>query len=215
MRVNDIYMRVARNQLQELVMSMADEIALRLGKAGIGEPAIAAMQKIDALLQVWRRRVARRELGQHALADLGIDLDLAALDVLFAIQGAGPEGGEAEETTVGAVAERLGIDPSRASRIVGEMVDRGYARRGVSQADARRAVVTLSPRGVGVVASVMEYKALLMGDFLSEWTQEELAAFLPLLERFSAWSDETGTRRGRFAAEIADIASRLRETEPA
>jgi DNA-binding MarR family transcriptional regulator len=196
-------------------LSIADDIADRLAQAGIAGPTIAAMQKIDALLQVWRRRVARRELGQHALADLGIDLDLTALDVLFAIQGVGPEAGEAEETTVGTVAERLVIDPSRASRIVAEMVERGYARRGVSQADARRAVVTLTAKGAGVVAAVMEYKALLMGDFLSEWTREELAAFLPLLERFSAWSDETVTRRGRFAAEIAGIASRLQQTEPA
>src|SRR5690606_30105623 len=122
---------------------------------GISAPAVAAMARIDAVLQRWRRRAARRELGQIALADLGIDLDLQALDVLFAIEGAESEFGDAAgETTVGTVAERLSIDPSRASRIVAEMVERGYARRGVSQADARRAVVTLTERGAAAVEAV-------------------------------------------------------------
>lgn len=193
------------------------DIGARLGRAGISAPAVAAMARIDAVLQRWRRRAARRELGQIALADLGIDLDLPALDVLFAIEGAESEFGEAAagETTVGAVAERLSIDPSRASRIVAEMVERGYARRGVSQADARRAVVTLTRQGGAAVEAVKEYKALLMGDFLSEWSEEELAAFLPLLDRFSAWSDDIGTRRDKFDAEIAGIAARMRQTEAA
>lgn len=192
-------------------------IGARLGRAGIGAPAVAAMTRIDAALQRWRRRAARRELGQLALTDLKIDLDLPALDVLFAIEGgeSGHGEGAAGGTTVGAVAERLSVDPSRASRIVAETVERGYARRGVSQADARRAVVTLTERGVAAVEAVKEYKALLMGDFLSEWSEEELAAFLPLLDRFSAWSDDIGTRRGKFDAEIAGIAARMRETEAA
>jgi DNA-binding MarR family transcriptional regulator len=191
-------------------------LAERLGKAGISAPVVSAMARIDALLQRWRRRAARRELGRVALSDLGIELDLPTLDVLFAIEGGATEFGEqAGETTVGAVAERLAIDPSRASRIVAEVVERGYARRGVSQADARRAVVTLTDKGIAVVDAVKEYKALLMGDFLSEWTPEDLAAFLPLLDRFSAWSDETDARRGKFSAEIAGIAARMREAEPA
>lgn len=189
------------------------QVAERLGKAGLRPPVIAAMQRIDALLQHWRRRVSRRELGQTALADLGIDLDMPGLDVLFAIEGARIEFGDAGqgETTVGAVAERLAIDPSRASRIVAEAVERGYAMRGVSQADARRAVVTLTDRGARVVAAVTEYKALLMGDFLSEWSSAELEAFLPLLERLSAWSDSTGERREKFAAEIEALAASLRQ----
>lgn len=193
------------------------EIGTRLGRAGISAPAVAAMARIDAVLQRWRRRAARRELGQIALADLGIDLDLQTLDVLFAIEGAESEFGDAAagETTVGTVAERLSIDPSRASRIVAEMVERGYARRGVSQADARRAVVTLTERGAAAVEAVKEYKALLMGDFLSEWSEAELAAFLPLLDRFSAWSDDVATRRSKFDAQIAGIAARMREAEAA
>src|SRR5690606_40601178 len=51
-----------------------------------------------------------------------------------------------DETMVATVAERLGIDPSRASRLVSEMVEAGYARRAVSQADARRKIGRASCR---------------------------------------------------------------------
>jgi DNA-binding MarR family transcriptional regulator len=198
-----------------MMTDSVDAIVARLGRAGISGPAVAAMARIDAVLQRWRRRAARRELGHIALSDLGIDLELGALDVLFAIEGAEAEFGEAAsgETTVGAVAERLSIDPSRASRIVADMVERGYARRGVSQADARRAVVTLTERGSATVEAVKEFKALLMGDFLSEWSEAELAAFLPLLDRFSAWSNDIAARRDKFDAEIAGIAARMRRAD--
>jgi DNA-binding MarR family transcriptional regulator len=152
-----------------------------------------------------------------ALADLGIGLELAELDVLVAIEPrlGDFDGATQDETTVGTVADRLSIDPSRASRIVAGMVERGFAVRGVSQADARRAVVRLTNRGRAAVAAVQEHKALLLGDFLSEWSREELETFLPMLERFSGWSEGTEARRTRFSNEIAAIAARLRDVEPA
>lgn len=190
-----------------------DELVRILGAAGIARPAIDAVLRIDVLLQTWRRRIGRRELAHIALADLAIDIDLAGLDVLLAIEGPSGAFDEATEgeVTVGTVAERLGIDPSRASRIAAQMVDRGHARRGVSQADARRVVIRLTERGAAVVAAVRAHKSLLLGDFLSEWSAETLESFVQSLERFSAWSDEAGARRPRFEAEIAAIAAKLRE----
>jgi hypothetical protein len=78
---------------------------------------------------------------------MGLDLDIARLDVLTAILAPGGEfESEAdEEPMVGTIASRLGIDPSRASRLVSDLIASGYARRAVSQRDARRVPAPSAP----------------------------------------------------------------------
>lgn len=192
------------------------EASALLQRAGIDAATADAVMRIDALLQNWRRRAMKRELGQRALVELKIGLDIAQFDVLVAIDGPANEFGEAAgETMVGTVAERLAIDPSRASRLVSEMVDQGYARRAVSQADGRRAVVVLTERGKAVVEAVRAYKYLIMGDFLGSWQKRELAQFVPLLERFATWSNHLETGSERFAAEIAALARKMDSAERA
>lgn len=178
--------------------------------SGISVAAAEAAVAIDANLQRWRRFAMKRELGHRALAALRADVDLAQLDVLTAIAAPAAEFGTVSETetNVGTVAERLGIDPSRASRVVAEMVAAGYARRAVSQADARRAILELTPAGRALVEAVRGYKLLLMGDFLSAWTEQELSVFVPLLERFSRWSLREQTDPA-FTSKIEHLAQRL------
>ncbi|MEQ9814718.1 MAG: MarR family transcriptional regulator [Azospirillaceae bacterium] len=189
------------------MMAGTDALSALMRQAGIRADTVAATLSIDALLQRWRRRAVKREIGRLALVDLGLDLDLAQLDVLTAI--AAPEnefGGEAGgETMVSTVAERLAIDPSRASRLVAEMVAAGHVRRAVSQTDGRRAVVQLTPSGQRVVDAVRAFKFLLLGDFLNDWSDRDLAALGRLLARFSAWTEEAPARRAKFAAEIEAI----------
>lgn len=184
-----------------------------LQRAGIAPATAEAVLAIDALLQHWRRRAMKRELGQRALEDLGIDLDLAQLDVLVAIDGPEAEfGGSAGETMVATVAERLNIDPSRASRLVSEMVELGYTRRAVSQADARRAIVELTNKGHAVVDAVRAYKLLIMGGFLSSWAPEDVANFIPLMRKFGAWSEHSAMAATAHGEEIAVLSRRIRET---
>lgn len=52
------------------------------------------------------------------------------------------------ETTVGGVAEQLGIDPSAASRLVSTLISHGYVARSASQQDGRRSVLGLTPDGL-------------------------------------------------------------------
>lgn len=188
------------------------EIDALLRTAGIGVRTIEAVSQLDAVLQNWRRRMSRRELGNRALHDLGVGIDLAQFDVLIAIAAPASEFGESarDETMVATVAERLSIDPSRASRVVSEMVEAGYARRAVSQADARRTVIELTAAGEAVIAAVRAYKYLILGSFLSEWSDEELASFMPLLEKLSRWSDRTATAATRFSAEIATLSANIK-----
>ena len=194
-------------------MSQTDINAL-LRKAGIAEATVEAVVGIDALLQNWRRRAMKRELGQKALVALRIGIDLAQLDVLFAIEAPVDEFGEMAggETMVASVAERLAIDPSRASRVVSEMVEAGYARRAVSQADARRTIIELTNTGRAVVEAVRAYKFLIMGDYLSGWSAEELATFLPLLRKFGHWSEHTDPAAAKFADDIAVLARKIEDS---
>ncbi|MCD7059778.1 MarR family winged helix-turn-helix transcriptional regulator [Pelagibacterium xiamenense] len=184
-----------------------DDIQSLLRGAGADPKVIEAVMDIDATLQKWRRRISKRELGKRALALLNLDIELAQLDVLFAIAAPLREFDPGEgETMVSTVAERLAIDPSRASRIVAEMVAAGYVRRAVSQADARRSILELTPAGEAVVRAVQSYKWLMMGDFLSDWTEAEITAFVPLLARFADWYRESAENDARYAREIEVLA---------
>ncbi len=183
-----------------------------LSRAGIGPPETDAALDLDAILQRWRRRVMKRELGHRALADLGLDLDMAQLDALMAIWAPANEFGDAPdgETMVGTVASRLGIDPSRASRITADLIRLGLVRRTPSQQDARRAILELTAEGARIVQTVRHYKFLILGNFLKGWTTEEIATFIPLLERFSAWSEAPDDPTGRIATEIAALREKLK-----
>ncbi len=190
-------------------------IAAMLADAGTERDVIEAVLRLDALMQTWRRRFTKRELGTQALRDLGLDIDLAQLDVLAAVEAPVHEFGETqgEETMISTVAARLGIDPSRASRLTADLVDRGYLRRAVSQADSRRTIIELTPRGEQVIEAVRRYKFLLMGDYFGEWDASELQSFLPMLERFSAWTDDLESRRQKFSGPIAALAKSVRQPE--
>jgi DNA-binding MarR family transcriptional regulator len=189
------------------------EVESLLQQAGADGRVIDAVKRVDALLQNWRRRVVKRELSQVAIQDLGLALDLAQLDVLAAIEAPVHEFGatEGEETMVSTVATRIGIDPSRASRLIAELVDSGYAERVASQADSRRTLIRLTDKGRAVTGAVRAYRFLLMGDFFAEWSAEDLARFLPLLERFSHWSEDVEARRGSMMAQIAVLAGHVAE----
>jgi len=178
---------------------------------GIAPEVTAAALEIDAILQRWRRRFAKRELGLRAITDLDLDLDLAQLDALFAVWAPRNEfdADPASETMVATVAERLAIDPSRASRLTTELIRMGLIRRSVSQQDARRTVLELTDEGLRITEAIRRYKFIALGDFLSHWTPEELAGFIPLLERFHAWSDQTARLPDRLNAEVTELREAL------
>lgn len=179
------------------------EVRGLLRAAGLSDDAVNATMVIDGVLQTWRRQMQKREIGGAALRDLDIGLDLAQLDVLAAIDAPENEFSDhGEEPMVATIAARLAIDPSRASRLVSELVETGYVARAASQADARRTIVELTALGRTVLEAVRAYKWLIMGQFLSEWSAAERDLFIPLLHRFSQWSEEFGARVPGFASEI-------------
>jgi DNA-binding MarR family transcriptional regulator len=145
------------------------------------------------------------------LARIDPSLEVSHLDAIIAI-ARNPVASNApqEEVTVGILAERLGIDPSRASRISGDLVERGYAFRVASQLDARRICLKLTARGERFVTAVRQTKWRIFAGTLAQWDEQELVTFAALLERFAGWAiDEAGMTRSADA-----VKQMMDETEP-
>jgi DNA-binding MarR family transcriptional regulator len=103
---------------------------------------------------------------------------VAALTAACAAEAAG-------EVTVGAVAERLEIDPSTASRLVGHAIDAGLISRRPSPNDARRANLGLTDAGRRVKRVAERYRRAYIAELMSGWTADERADFARLFTRFA------------------------------
>ncbi|MFP4240247.1 MAG: hypothetical protein ACLFRZ_13190 [Rhodosalinus sp.] len=69
----------------------------------------------------------------------------------------------------------------------------------------------LNDRGRDLIRAVRRYEFLLMGEVLSGWTDEELAALLPLRARFSTWIEDAGAHTSpRLTAGIGALRRGLR-----
>ena len=82
--------------------------------------------------------------------------------------------------------------------------------------------VLVSGRGSNlqaIIDAVRAYKFLIMGDFLSGWSADELAAFVPLLRKFGHWPEHTEPGAAKFADDIALLAQQIeanrKQAEPA
>lgn len=155
-------------------------------REGIGRRSAEAIAEIDVTMQRIRRGVSKREFAAKLVATLGPDVDLQHLDTMGAIANWGHPSPESE-VTVGLVAERLAIDPSRASRLVSEVVDKGYARRVASQADARRICLELTEAGHAFTEEFRILKWKMLARAMGKWSEDEIVTFARLLDRFSHW----------------------------
>ncbi len=130
-----------------------------------------------------RRRQSRRALGRSVSNSLTEPVDLQLVAVVDAVE----EGAElsGNEVTVGDVADRLGIDPSRASRVVAAAIHAGYVRRIASQQDGRRICLELTPSGRMIVDNAHRTRQEFYAQLLVGWTTSERAEFARLLTRFT------------------------------
>jgi DNA-binding MarR family transcriptional regulator len=135
---------------------------------------------IGRVMTRMRLMTGRRMIGRLAIQNVAPGLELSHLDVLDAVRRAEVTG----EVTVGAIADIMRIDPSRASRIVAEMVSRGVLRRKASQADARRIVVVLTALGQRLVSEIQAQKLSVIEGIVADWPAEDIAAFSRLFDQF-------------------------------
>src|SRR5437667_7997621 len=108
------------------------------------------VEQVRIALVELRRLFQRSELAKEWSAAFGSSskLDYTELRLLDAVRGSTPRAGGDDGATVGEVAERLGIDPSRASRLVARSVKRGVLTRHASAGDGRRVVLRVTAAGL-------------------------------------------------------------------
>ncbi len=147
--------------------------------------------EIDALLQMdmanfrWRRLAEKGEFIHRLTLLIGANLEPAMLQgLLAAAQIASGLGGIPQPPTIGAIAERMSVDPSRASRIVSELVSRGYLTRELDQSDARRTNLVLTAKTKEFLRAFSQEKWKLIADIYESWTPEEIRTFSSLFVRY-------------------------------
>lgn len=141
------------------------------------------LAEVERAMTQLRRSMTRRMLARLAARDSGQAIDPAVTDVLDAVDEGRSRGDQ--EVTVGLVAERLGIDPSRASRMVAAAISAGYLRRVASQADGRRIQLELTPAAEELTAEAHRSRQQLYERLMEGWSLAEQAVFAKLIARFA------------------------------
>nr|WP_277871068.1 MarR family winged helix-turn-helix transcriptional regulator [Agromyces albus] len=90
--------------------------------------------------------------------------------------------------SVSELADAIGVDQPRASRLVQAAVEAGHARREVDPVDARRSAIVLTAAGRKLLADARGTRRDAVVTALAEFTPEERAELARLLSRFvAAW----------------------------
>ncbi|MCM2395135.1 MarR family winged helix-turn-helix transcriptional regulator [Rhizobium sp. S95] len=167
-------------------------------QTGSQEPAIdETITFIGRSMGRMRLMIGRRFIGKLAISRVGASMELSHLDVIAMVRRLG----DGQEVTIGAIAEQLRVDPSRSSRIVADLVRQGLLRREVSQEDARRTIVVITPLGQALLEKVDEVKRETIREIVADWPQEDIERFAELYDRFINGFDR---RLQQFEAENGD-----------
>ena len=144
-------------------------------KPDADDEILAAVE--EAMVRM-RRAIARRRL---ICGPDGTDaLPFAVVDAVEA----GPDAA-GDDVTVGAVAERLGLDPSQASRLVAQAIAAGLVLRRASQADARRIGLALTQAGRTLIERKHRARRAFAAQLMDGWSPRDRATFARLFQEFT------------------------------
>jgi DNA-binding MarR family transcriptional regulator len=146
---------------------------MHLGGGMVEDRSVAG---VEAAMVAVRRRQSRRALARAAGAS---GVDIATQEVLDAVEAGGPVG-------VTGIADALGVDQPRASKLVAAAVGAGLLRREADQADGRRSLLALTVAGQERLAQVHGFRRARFAAAMAGWTPDERDAFADLLTRFVA-----------------------------
>lgn len=144
----------------------------RAGTAGAG-PALFR------LVRFWGRRWPSHATGGPTSDEQRVQIIL----VLDAIDTAARGGAE---VSVGDVAYQLGIDRSGASRLVTDAAAQGYLIRVASAGDARRAVLTVTARGLELLTGAQAWQEEVYAELTARWEPSDAATLARHLRRLAA-----------------------------
>ena len=88
-------------------------------------------------------------------------------------------------TPAGLLAERLGMQPSASSRLVGRLVRDGWIRRRTDKADRRVVVVAVTDRAVALIARTRQERERRLAAVLGGLTAHERSSVLAGLQRLA------------------------------
>ncbi|MDZ8172997.1 MarR family winged helix-turn-helix transcriptional regulator [Microbacterium xanthum] len=125
--------------------------------------------------------------GPHGGARFGGPARVRMLDVLA---------GAPDPLSVSELAERIGVDQPRASRLVQQGVQAGMVRREADPDDARRTRIALTDDGAAIARSVRGERTDAVRTALADFTDAERAELARLLGKLAdAWPDAEGNPR--------------------
>ena len=149
---------------------------------------------IERAMVALRRSQARRTLQRRVEGDAATVAQAATFQVLDAVEAAGQAG---RAMTVNGVADALGVDQPRASRLVARAVDAGLVRRGADPEDGRRSVLSLTTRGHRLLAGVHRARRVAVEAALAGWSPEDRQTFARLLGAFvEGWERQAARAHG-------------------
>jgi DNA-binding MarR family transcriptional regulator len=135
----------------------------------------------DALLDAVGTAFGHLRRRTHLVASVEPPADRKDLSRNLVINIVGEGDGE---TTVGGVAEQLGVDPSAASRMVSDLISHGFLERGASQLDGRRTTLRLTPGGVALRDRYRRQHRQAFEYITRDWSPEERRSFARLLVKY-------------------------------
>jgi DNA-binding MarR family transcriptional regulator len=164
-----------------------EQVRDNLLEAGFSEDAAMALLSFDLDQFNYMRRIMKGDVPLLLMRELNAGLEATQFHALTAITriqcGIGREG--ATEATVGLLAQELNVDPSRASRITADLVERGYLERGASQHDGRRSILTLTPKAKSLFEAFRMRKWQKTMAVFKTWPEKDILAFARLFARYS------------------------------
>jgi DNA-binding MarR family transcriptional regulator len=163
-----------------------DKVGQTLTAQGFSAAASEALLDLDAEMFRMMRSMVKGELPAQLMLEIGTDLELAQFQALTAVLRiqSGMARNDSREATIGHVAAEMNVDPSRASRLVSELIASGHLSRDVSQEDARRSVLQPTAKAMSLLAEFRDLKWQKLMQVFSDWSEEEIVAFSSLFLRF-------------------------------
>lgn len=95
-------------------------------------------------------------------------------------------GASATRMGISEIAEAIGVDQPRASRLVNDAMERGLVTRRADDRDARRSIVELTDAGRAALETTRETRRTAVAEAVAAFTPQETATFANLLTRFVA-----------------------------
>jgi DNA-binding MarR family transcriptional regulator len=127
-------------------------------------------------------RLIPRAVGQTISEQSKEALNLQQILIVDAIE---LEHSAGRQPTVGAIAQRLGVDPSTASRLVANAVRAGNARRIASQQDGRSTNLELTSRGRELLASSHRFQQAAYDQLTGGWSAQDKRELARLLVKLA------------------------------